>query len=40
VAYYRHQLTVASGLRPQDAKAVLGTVEGDALDQAGQHFFA
>jgi hypothetical protein len=40
VAHYRHQVAVASRLRPQDAKAILGIMERDALDQAGQHFFA
>ena len=33
-----HQFAVAARLDAQDAEAVLGVVEGDALDEAGQHF--
>jgi hypothetical protein len=42
--YYRgmandgHQIAVAARLRPENAKAGLGVVEGDTLDEAGQHF--
>src|SRR6266568_3174982 len=32
------QLAVATGLNPQDAKAVLGVLVSDALDQSGEHF--
>jgi hypothetical protein len=31
------QLAVAACLRPQDAKAVVGVVERDALDEAGEN---
>ena len=33
-----HQIAVAARLDPQNAEAVLGVVEGDAFDQAGEHF--
>ena len=33
-----HQIAVAARFRPENAKAVLGVVEGDALDEAGEHF--
>ena len=33
-----HQIAVAARLRPDHAKAVLAVVEGDALDEAGEHF--
>ena len=33
-----HQIAMPARLRPQNAEAVLGVVEGDALDEAGQHF--
>ena len=32
------QIAVATRLRPEDAKAVLGIVERDALDKARQYF--
>ena len=38
VADDRHQVAVSTGLRPEDAEAVLGIVEGDALDEAGKDF--
>ncbi len=28
---------MATGLYPQDAKTILGTLVGDALNQAGEH---
>jgi hypothetical protein len=34
--HHCHQITSAASLHAQDAKAVLGIVEGDALDCAGQ----
>ena len=33
-----HQIAVAARLRPENAEAVLGVVEGDPLDEAGEHF--
>ena len=33
-----HQIAVAARFRPEDAEAVLGVVEGDPLDEAGEHF--
>ena len=33
-----HQIAVSARLRPQYAEAVLGVVEGDPLDEAGEHF--
>jgi hypothetical protein len=38
VADHGHQLAMAAGLRPQHAKTILDIVEGDALDEARQHF--
>ena len=32
-----HQIAVAARLRPEDAETVLGIVEGDALDEAGEN---
>jgi hypothetical protein len=46
-AYVRHvrtfaaflgQIAMPARLRPEHAEAVLGVVEGDALDEAGEHF--
>ncbi len=34
----RHQITVAARFRPENAEAVFGVVEGDSLDEAGEHF--
>ena len=34
----RHQIAMAARLRPQNAEAVLGVVEGDTLDEAREHF--
>jgi hypothetical protein len=33
-----HQVAVAARLRPENAEAVLGVVEGDTLDEASEHF--
>ena len=33
-----HQIAMSACLRPQNAEAVLGVVEGDPLDEAGEHF--
>jgi hypothetical protein len=33
-----HQIAVATRLRPEDAKAVLGIVERDPLDKACENF--
>jgi len=38
VAHHGHQIAMAARFRPENAEAVLGVVEGDLLDQAGQHF--
>jgi hypothetical protein len=35
-----HQIAVAARLRPEHAEAVLGIVEGDALDEAGENFLS
>ena len=35
-----HQIAVAARLRPENAEAVLGVVEGDPLDEAGEHFLS
>jgi hypothetical protein len=35
-----HQIAVAAGLRPENAKAVLAVVEGDPLDEAREHFLS
>jgi hypothetical protein len=32
-----HQVAMSTGLRPENAEAVLGVVEGDALDEAGKN---
>jgi hypothetical protein len=32
-----HQIAMATRLRPENAEAVLGVVEGDTLDEAGEH---
>src|SRR6266567_2296370 len=37
VADQGDQLALAPGLDPQDAKAVLGVLVSDALDQSGEH---
>src|SRR6266851_7293383 len=37
VADQRHQLALAPGLHPQDAKAILGVLVSHALDQSGEH---
>ena len=34
----RHQIAMAPSLDPQDAKAVVGVMEGDALDKTDQDF--
>ena len=34
------QVAMAARLDPQNAEAVLGVVEGDPLDEAGQHFLS
>ena len=33
-----HQIAMSARLHPQNAEAVLGVVEGDPLDEAGEHF--
>ena len=33
-----HQIAVSARLRSENAKPVLGVVEGDALDEAGENF--
>jgi hypothetical protein len=33
----RHQIAMAACFRPENAEAVLGVVEGDALDEAREH---
>ena len=33
-----HQIAMSARLRPQNAEAVLGVVEGDPLDEAGENF--
>ena len=35
-----HQIAVAARLRPEHAEAVLGVVEGDPLDEAGENFLS
>ena len=35
-----HQIAVAARLRPENAKAVLGVMEGDPLDEAGENFLS
>jgi len=32
-----HQVAMSAGLRPENAEAVLGVVEGDALDETGKN---
>ena len=32
-----HQIAMAARFRPENAEAVLGVVEGDALDEAREH---
>ena len=38
MAHHSHQFAVAAGLDAQHAEAVVGVMEGDPLDRAGQHF--
>ena len=38
VADDRHEVAIAARLDAQHAEAILGIVEGHALDDAGQHF--
>ena len=38
MADHGHQIAMATGLRHENAEAVLGIVEGDALDEARKHF--
>jgi hypothetical protein len=44
--YYRgvaddgHQIAMAARLRPEHAEAVLGVVEGNPLDKAGEYFLS
>ena len=38
MADHRHQIAMAPSLDPQDAKAVVGVMEGDALDKTDQDF--
>jgi hypothetical protein len=38
VADYGHQIAVAARLRPENAEAVFGVVEGDPLHKASEHF--
>jgi hypothetical protein len=33
-----HQIAVAAGPRPENAKAVLTVVKGNPLDESGEHF--
>jgi hypothetical protein len=33
-----HQIAVTTRFRPEDAKPVLGIMEGDSLDEAGEDF--
>jgi hypothetical protein len=35
-----HQIAMAARLRPENAEAVLGVVEGDPLDEAGEYFLS
>ena len=35
-----HQIAVPARLRPEHAEAVLSVVEGDALDEPGEHFLS
>jgi hypothetical protein len=38
VANHGHDVTISTRLGPQNAKAILGVVVGDALYEARQHF--
>ena len=38
VANDGHQIAVSACLRPENAEAILGVVEGDPLDEAGEDF--
>jgi hypothetical protein len=38
MADYRDEIALTPGFDPQNAKAVLGVVEGDAVDRPGQDF--
>ena len=38
MAHDGHQIAVPARLRPDHAEAVLGVVEGDPFDEAGEHF--
>jgi hypothetical protein len=38
VADHGRQIAMPAGPRPEHAEAVLGVVEGDPLDEAGEHF--
>jgi hypothetical protein len=38
VANDGHQIAVAACFRPENAEAILGVVEGDPLDEAGEDF--
>jgi len=40
VANHRHNIAVTTRFRAQDAEAVVGVVEGDALDHARQDFLS
>ncbi len=33
-----HQIAMATRFRPENAEAVLGVVEGNTLDEAGEYF--
>ena len=35
-----HQIAVPARFRPENAEAVLGVVEGDPLDEAGENFLS
>jgi hypothetical protein len=38
VANYCHQIAVSTRLRPKNAEAILGVVEGDPFDEASEDF--
>ena len=38
MADHGHQIAVATRLRPENAEAVLGVMEGHPLDEAGENF--
>ena len=40
MAHDGHQIAVSARLRPEHAEAVLGVVEGDPLDEAGENFLS